>query len=139
MDNDISQTRRRRRPRRAGILAAATAIALLTAACSGNQAAGNFGGAPAAGSASPSTGRGGSSVAGRPTAPQKQLAFSDCMRSHGVPGVPTSFPSPVPGPPPSKPDFKPVTATGPNPGSPQWQAAQHACRSLMPSPHRVPG
>jgi hypothetical protein len=61
------------------------------------------------------------------------------MRSHGVPGVPAFLPRPVPGKPPSKPNFKAVQANGPGPGSPQFQAAQQACQSLMPMPAKVPG
>jgi hypothetical protein len=132
-----------------GLLAAVAAVALLTAACSGSSSPGGSGGSPAAGkSASPSAGSGrspapagsgGPSVVGRRISPRRQLAFSECMRSHGVPGVPTSFPGPVSGTPPSTGNFKPVQGNGPNPGSPQWNAAQQACRSLAPSPVKVPG
>jgi hypothetical protein len=136
MGNDTNQ---RRRPRRAAITAAAS-IALLVSACSGNPSAGSAGGVPrASGSAPPSSGPRGSSAAVRPISQQRQLAYSQCMRSHGVPGVPTSFPSPVLGKPPSKGSFKAVQANGPGPGSPKWQAAQQACRSLMPTPVEVPG
>jgi hypothetical protein len=127
-------------------LAIVAVTALLTAACSGSSSAGGSGGSPAArGSASPSAGSGGSPAAGASPAvgtrisPQRQLAFSECMRAHGVPGVPTSFPAPVPGNPPSTGNFKPAQANGPNPGSPQWNAAQQACRSLAPAPAKVPG
>jgi hypothetical protein len=123
-----------------GLLAIVAGIALLTAACSGSPAQGGSGEAPAVrGSASPSRGSGGSSAAGRPVTQQRQLAYSECMRSHGVPGVPTSFPKPVLGQPPSKGSLEPAQADGPGPGSPQWQAAQQACQSLMPSPAEVPG
>jgi hypothetical protein len=84
-------------------------------------------------------GSGGPSAAGRRITPQQLLAYSECMRSHGVPGVPASLPNPVPGKPPSQGHFKPVQANGPGPGSPQWQAAQQACQSLMPTPAKVPG
>jgi hypothetical protein len=130
---------------RTGLVAIVAGIALLTAACSGSpSAAGGSGGAPAtAGSASSPAGSSpGSSSAGRPAANGKQLAYSKCMRSHGVPGVPTSLPSVVPGsaPSPNGPHWNAAApVSGPNPGSPQWQAAQQACRSLMPSPALVPG
>jgi hypothetical protein len=130
---------------RTALLAIVAAIALLTAACSGSpSAAGGSGRAPAtAGStSSPAARSGGSLSAGSPSADQKQLAYSKCMRSHGVPGVPTSFPSAAPGsaPSPSGPNWKAAApVSGPNPGSPQWQAAQQACRSLMPLPALVPG
>ncbi|HTZ91883.1 MAG TPA: hypothetical protein VMB74_05765 [Streptosporangiaceae bacterium] len=68
---------------------------------------------------------------------QRQLAYSECMRKHGVPGVPTSLPSPVPGEPSATFNAKPGTANGPSPGSPRWLAAQQACRSLAPSPARM--
>jgi hypothetical protein len=138
MKDESSQRRRLRLQRGAVILAAAAALAM--AACSGSSSAGSPGGAPpAGGSAGPSSRPGDSSTAVRPISQRKQLAYSQCMRSHGVPGVPTSFPSPVPGKPPSKPDFRAVQANGPNPGSPRWEAAQQACRSLMPAPVEVPG
>jgi hypothetical protein len=133
------------RARGTGLVAIVAGVALLTAACSGSPSTtGGSGKAPAtAGSTSSATGGSrGSSPAGRPAASGKQLAYSECMRSHGVPGVPTSFPSAVPGstPSPSGPNWNAAApGSGPNPGSPQWQAAQQACRSLMPSPALVPG
>jgi hypothetical protein len=138
MNDESRQSRRCRLRRLAAVLAAA--IALLTAACSGGSPAGSSGRAPATSSSgSPSPGHGRSAAVVRPVSEQKQLAYSKCMRSHGVPGVPTSFPSPVPGKPPRKGNFKAVQANGPGPGSPQWQAAQQACQSLMPTPVEVPG
>jgi hypothetical protein len=134
MTEDSRQSRRCTLRCLGGILAAA--VAVLTAACSGSSPGGSADAPPAAsGSASP----GGSSAAVRPISQQKQLAYSNCMRSHGVPGVPTSFPSLAPGKPPKKANFKPAGASGPAPGSPQWEAAQQACRSLMPAPVEVPG
>lgn len=129
---------------RIALLAIVAGIALLTAACSGSpSAAGSSGGAPAAvGSAStPAGSSGGSSSAGTPATNQKQLAYSKCMGSHGVPGVPTSLPSAVPGsaPSPSGPHWNAAPASGPSPGSPRWLAAQQACRSLMPAPVFVAG
>jgi hypothetical protein len=136
----------RRRPRRmrwprTGLLTIVAIIALLiTSGCGGSPSGHSSGTAPAAGgSASPSPGTGGSSAPGRPTGQPKQLAYSECMRAHGVPGVPTSLPSPASGKPPSQANFRPVQANGPNPGSPGWDAAQHACRSLMPAPALVSG
>jgi hypothetical protein len=124
-----------------GLLAIAALVALLAAACSASPSGGSSGGAPAAGaSASPSAdGSGGSSPTARPVTEQKQFAYSECMREHGVPGVPTSLPAPALGKPPSTLNAKPGPANGPNPGSPQWQAAQQACRSLAPSPVRMSG
>jgi hypothetical protein len=127
---------------RTGLAATVASVALLTAACSSPSAAAGSRGAPAAaGSASSAVGgSGGSSAAGRPATDQKQLAYSKCMRSHGVPGVPTALPSVVPGSAPStSPHWGAAPVTGPNPGSPRWQAAQQACRSLMPAPALVAG
>ncbi len=130
---------RRMQSRDTGLLAIAALIALLAAACSASPSEGSSGGAPAAvASASQSVdGSGSSSAPATPVTQQKQLAYSGCMREHGVPGVPTSLPSPVLGKPPRKLNAKPGPANGPNPGSPLWQAAQQACRSLAPSPARM--
>jgi hypothetical protein len=125
---------------RSGLPAIVAGIALLTTACSGSPSGGSPGGVPAAsGHPSRPPGSGGSRLALRPISRPRQLAYSECMRSHGVPGVPTSLPSPVPGKPPGEANFKPVTALGPGPGSPRWQAAQQACRALMPMPPMAPG
>jgi hypothetical protein len=132
MNADISRGWRRGLPHRAGILAATVGLALLTA-CSGSSPPGASGGSSATGDpVSSSAGRGGSSSAGSPVTQQKQLAFSRCMRSHGVPGIPTSFPGLPSGAPPGNGPHKLVQASGPNPGSPQWNAAVQACRSLLP-------
>ena len=94
--------------RRGGLLAAALAcLALVAAACSSPAKTGT-GAAPAGGSARHS-----------------ELAFSRCMRAHGI----TAFPDPNPqggialnaGP-----------GTGLDPKSPQFKAANRACRSLLP-------
>jgi hypothetical protein len=52
---------------------------------------------------------------------QQALKLAACMRSHGVP----NFPDP-------KTLSGGFMITGINPNSPQFQAAQQACRSLMP-------
>jgi hypothetical protein len=138
------RSRRMRWPR-TGLLVTVAGIALLAAACSASPSgAGTSGGAPAAvrSASSPAGGSRGASPAGKLTTNEKQLAYSRCMRSHGVPGVPTSLPRVVPGsaPSPSGPDWNAAApVSGPNPGSPQWQAAQQACRSLMPAPALVAG
>jgi hypothetical protein len=113
------------RPRRPVALAAALAgMALLAAAC------GSGGGAavvPAPG-ASP----------GQRTAAHTQhalnmfLKVSECMRAHGI----TNFPDPrvING-------AIAVSLNGRDPRSPQFQSAQHACRSLGPGgePHAQGG
>jgi hypothetical protein len=126
---------------RMGLLAIVASIALLTAACSGSPAPGNSGGTPAVGSASSSPDSGGSSSPGRSATQQKQLAYSECMRAHGVPDVPTSMPSVKPGTVPSSDvsHWSPVKASGPNPGSPQFEAAQQACHSPYSDAEPQPG
>jgi hypothetical protein len=141
IDAAVARRRARRMQRpRAGLLAIVAGFVLLTAACSGTPSHGGSSGSSAAGhQVNPSPGSGGSAAAGRPTR-QAQLAYSECMRSHGVPGVPSYLPSALPGAQPSdSPSWQPVKSSGPGPGSPQFQAAQHACRSLMPPPRLVSG
>jgi hypothetical protein len=139
---------RRMRWPRMGLLAIVASSALLAAACSGSPSAGSSGGSPAGGSTSSSPGStssspdpGGSSSAGRSATQQKQLAYSECMRAHGVPDVPTSMPSVEPGSVPSSntPHWSGVSASGPNPGSPQFEAAQQACHSPYSNGGSQPG
>ena len=113
-DNDAHGSghrgRRRKGVRRACLLAAALAcLALVAAACS----------------SPPKTGTG-AGPGGR-SARHNELAFSQCMRAHGI----SAFPDPNsqggidlgsgPG------------GTGINPKSPQFKAANRACRSLLPT------
>jgi hypothetical protein len=126
----------RRRPRRmcwprTGLLAIAAAIALLTAACSGGSSPGGSAGSPAAGGSAGSSaaaGSGGSSSAGKPATQRRQLAFSECMRSHGVPNVPSSLPT-LPATAPTNGPHKWVPASGPD--TTRLQAATQACRSVL--------
>ena len=106
---DEHRGRRRARPRRAGLLAAALAcLALVAAACSSP--------------ASPGTGAGPAGGSNEHSA----LAFSRCMRAHGI----TGFPDPD-----SQGNFA-LPKSGPgtkfDPKSPQFKAANNACKSLMP-------
>ena len=103
----------RARPLRAGVLAVTAGLALLTAACGGSPSSTDSGSSPNAGGS-----------AGPPSA----LAFSRCMRSHGVP----NFPDP------------PASFSGKFPGSSSQQlgvsqsrirAATAACRDLLPAVH----
>ena len=87
------------------ILAAAVGLALLTAACGGSPS---------------STGSSGSSNG---SANARLVAYSQCMRSHGVP----NFPDPAGGAPPK------VTAQGLGVSSSQLQVAQGACQHLLPA------
>ena len=100
---------RRARLRRAGPLAAALAcLALLAAACSS--------------SAGPGTGAGASGGSAR----QSELAFSRCMRAHGI----TGFPDPNSQ---GGLDLNGGPGSGLDPKSPQFKAAWRACRPLMPA------
>jgi len=81
---DGQQRRYRARPPRAGVLAVTAGLALLTAAC---------GGSLSSGSGPSSTGSGSSPTAGRSASSPSALAFSRCMRSHGVPNFPDPPPS----------------------------------------------
>ena len=92
----------------AGIIAA-VGLALLTAACGGNPSA---------------TASGGSSNAGGSARSQPAVAFSGCMRSHGVP----NFPDPS-----SSGGVPKETAQQLGVSSSQLQAAQHACQHLLPN------
>ena len=88
------------------ILIAAASVALLTAACSG--------GSP------PSAGSGGSSSG---SANSRLVAYSQCMRSHGLP----NFPDSVGAVPPK------VTAQELGVSSSRLQVAQGACQHLLPA------
>ena len=106
-----------RRPRRAwppaaraaAAITAAAALALLAAACSGSQ--------PAAGS-------GGSTDARGSEASSSAVAYSHCMRSHGVP----NYPDPDRSGQLPKGDAQHFGVS-----SSQYQAAQQACRPMLPT------
>jgi hypothetical protein len=105
----------RARVRRAGVLAVAAGLALLTAACSGGTSSAvgtaSIGSTPSAGSTS-STGTGSASS----TYVSDKVGFAHCLRTHGVP------------------DYPDPDAAGQEPpnskqliGTPQGQAAVNAC------------
>jgi hypothetical protein len=100
--------RRRTRLRRTGLAAALACLAVLTAACGSSPT-------------------GSATAAGSPGGPAKgsALAYSQCMRAHGI----TKFPDPnsqggisISGGP----------GSGIDPNSPQFKAADQACRKLLP-------
>lgn len=125
--------RRARRPRfnAARALGAIVAAALLVAAC---------GATPGASVGTGSTGSSGTGTQASPgasTRPFEQaLAFSACMRSHGLP----DFPDPVQG---AGGGVSLQLKGGPggdlNPNSPQFKAAQQACQHLQPQGMRGGG
>jgi hypothetical protein len=99
---------RRARLRRAGLVAAALAcLALLAAACSSPAKTGT-GAGPAGGSARHS-----------------ELVYSQCMRAHGI----TDFPDPSAQ---GGIDLNGGPGSDLNPSSPQFKAANNACKSLLP-------
>ena len=110
-------TRVMRRPRRAwppaartaAAVIAAAALALLAAACSGSPS---------------STGSGGSSNARGSANSPSAVAYSQCMRSHGVPNFPD---------PPSNGQVPKASAQQLGVSTSQLQAAQTACQHLYPS------
>jgi hypothetical protein len=127
MKNDASrpgraEPRRGNHRRRAGPLAAALiavgllAVGLLAAACGGPAGPGVANAGPTS-SASPSGSAHGSA-----------LAYSRCMRAHGI----TKFPDPD-----SNGDLglNAGPGTGIDPNSPQYKAADQACKHLMPAPN----
>ncbi len=61
--------------------------------------------------------------AANPEAARQFLAFSQCMRTHGVP----KFPDPSSGG-----GIQLSAASGINPASPAFRAAQHRCQKLLP-------
>lgn len=117
---------------------ALVAVGALAAACGGSPSAGvaslssstTTTAAPASPAASSPAA---SSPAGSPTKGAAQLvAFVRCMRSHGVP----SFPMPtVSG---DTISLQVGSGTGVDPKSPQFRAAQAACRSLLPNGGEAP-
>jgi hypothetical protein len=116
----VDESLRRLRPRKTGLVVTAlVAVALLAAACS-------------SGSPSASVAHTGSTTTTAPSSSGKgsntglTIAYSQCMRSHGVP----DFPDPnsqgaITG--------SGSSASGINPQSPQFQAAQKSCAKLAPS------
>jgi hypothetical protein len=92
------------RPTRYGLAVAAAALALLAASCAGG---GSSTGSPASAGSSASA-----------------VAYSACIRAHGVP----NYPDPDSSGNPPKGDAQHFGV-----GALQFQAAQHACRHLLPT------
>jgi hypothetical protein len=112
----LRRSRRARPPaaRAAATIIATTALARVAAACSGSPSAtGTGGSADAAGSTN----------AGGATGSPSAVAYSQCMRSHGVP----NFPDPGS-------DGQPPKTSAQDLGisNSQYQVAQRACQHLLP-------
>ncbi|HEV3048285.1 MAG TPA: hypothetical protein VGY13_13105 [Solirubrobacteraceae bacterium] len=103
---------RRRRPLVLASALASAALSLLAAGCGGGA------GAPGVASVASST------TAATTTAQDGPLAYSGCMRAHGVP----RFPDPN-----SSGEIPKQQVIALNPGGPQFQSAQRACQHLQPN------
>jgi hypothetical protein len=100
--------------RRAGALAIIAGIALLATACSASSAA----------SSGASNGSGTSNAAGaKSSGYAAEVAYSRCMRSHGVP----NFPDPQ-----HNASGTGIATTGIDTSSPQYHSADATCRHLLP-------
>jgi hypothetical protein len=107
-------------PRQAGVLAVGAGIVLLAAACSSGSSA----------SAGSPSNPGSSSSTGGSSAAQQELAYAQCMRSHGVPNYPDPNPNPTVNP------RIALAQAGVDTNSPQFQAASQICERLYPLPSR---
>lgn len=106
-----------RRPRRAAVLGVTGGIVLLVTACGNGSSAGSVSSSSPAASSSPAV----SSKAAGSTQAQQNLAFAQCMRSHGV----TDFPDPG-----SDGQFRTISAQTEN--GPHFAAGFDACKHLLP-------
>jgi hypothetical protein len=97
------------RARSAGLLVALAVLALGVAGCGGSSDSSSSGSAASGGGSSDST---------------KLVQYAQCMRKNGVP----SFPDPVNG----QLNLQVTPGGALDPSSPQWKAAQQACKSLEP-------
>ena len=103
-------------------------LALLLAACGGspNSGVASLGKSKTTTTAQPSVVAG--PGAGKQTGYAEMLQYSQCIRSHGVPGFPDPSNSPNGGQ-----GFKITPSEHIAQGSPQFQAAQQACKKLLPN------
>jgi hypothetical protein len=116
------------RPRGTLVAAALVAIAILAAACGGGP---QPSGVASLGKTKPSRAVAGGVATTLPSGAsaeehfQKALKFSECMRSNGI----ANFPDPG-----STGGIDIGASSGIDPRSPQFQAAQKACRKYFPAP-----
>jgi hypothetical protein len=104
--------------RRAPLFVAALGVAIAAAACGGGS-----GGAGVAGAGAPT--RTGSSSSSHPHGKGSPLALAQCMRAHGV----SNFPDPDTS---GRIAVQASPGSGLDPTSPQFQAAQQACKAFAP-------
>jgi len=134
--------------RRAAVMSVLASMSFFVAACGGGPAhngvaslgktttsaqSGALGAhSPAGGGQSPSAGGGGGAPSGGGVSATlrlggsytQDLKFAECLRSHGLP----DFPDPS-----SNGTFHITSSSGAVPGSPQFEAAQKACRKFTPN------
>jgi len=105
-------------------------IALLVAGCGGSSSLGvaHLSSSTSGGSAA-NTGGKSSTLESSASTQQKMVAYSQCMRSHGVP----EFPEPTEGHLLIHTSNHNGHVTGVNPQSSQFQAAQKVCAKLLPN------
>jgi hypothetical protein len=120
-------SRRTRHVRRASPLATIVAtLGLTITACGGNGDGGSAGSAAASTAQPAATAPGGSAPASSvPAGEPDPLAYSQCMRDHGI----TNFPDPQRH---GRNLDIDADALGVDPSSPQYQAAEDACEYLLP-------
>ncbi len=123
---------------RAILTPAVLAAALLAAGCGGSSSSPGVAhlGSNTSSSADPGSGGGSSSPESESSASaqQKVIAFSHCMRTHGVP----EFPEPSEGHVLLRSSDRNGHVTGVNPQSAQFQAASKACAKLSPKGGKPP-
>jgi hypothetical protein len=108
--------------------------ALLIAGCGGGSASPGVAHLSTGTSSGSPTGGNSSTPESRASTQQKMVAYSQCMRSHGVP----EFPEPTEGKLLLHSSDHNGHVTGPNPESAQFQAAQKVCGKLAPNGGKAP-
>jgi hypothetical protein len=113
-----------------GVAKLATSAASSTTTAAGGETPGGGGGSASSSGGGEQHSEAAIAGPGGPEAQKKMVAFAQCIRSHGLP----DFPEPSEG----RLIVKGTSKNGLNPGSPQFQAAMKACRSLAPAPKLSP-
>jgi hypothetical protein len=117
-----------------GMVVFASATLLLAGCGSGSSSSGVAHLSSSTSSSSPVGGGGSSSPESSASNQQKMVAYSQCMRTHGVP----EFPEPTEGKLLLHSSDHNGHVTGPNPESAQFQAAQKVCGKLAPNGGKAP-